>query len=166
MNTEDVPFYLSQQVPALAPVILGAVDHLKRTYGEDAPISDHVLGTVLTPLVSRMLRSDDPRDRSTLYSFLLHSTSYWMTLTRTWWTWCLSPFLSIWLRIEETGSGLEPIWGSGFERKPILLRAGSPKALEQSLTSGVLSDKVSAVITFPADDQNGAKVRIVLKPPK
>jgi RHS repeat-associated protein len=30
----------------------------------------------------------------------------------------------------------------------------SPKALEQSLTSGALSDKVSAVIIFPADDES------------
>jgi hypothetical protein len=30
----------------------------------------------------------------------------------------------------------------------------SPKALEQSLISGVLSDKVSAIITFPSDKED------------
>ena len=68
MNTEDVPPFLSRRVPALASVIDDAVHHLKSTYGADIPISDHVLGVVLAPLVSRMLRSDDPKDRSTLYS--------------------------------------------------------------------------------------------------
>ena len=68
MNTEDVPFFLSKRVPALASVINEAVDHLKRTYGAEVPMSDYIFGAVLAPLVSRMLRSHDQNDRSTLAS--------------------------------------------------------------------------------------------------
>lgn len=68
MNTEDVPSFLSKRVPALASVINEAVEQLKTRYGADVPISDHVLGVVLAPLVSRMLRSNDQNDRSTLHS--------------------------------------------------------------------------------------------------
>jgi hypothetical protein len=68
MNTEDVLFFLSKRVPALASVINKAVDHRKRTYGAEVPISDYILGVVLAPLASRMLRSNDQNDRLTLES--------------------------------------------------------------------------------------------------
>ncbi len=68
MNTEDVPSFLSKRVPALSSVINEAMEHLKTRYGADTPLSDHILSVVLAPLVSRMLRSNDQNDRSTLRS--------------------------------------------------------------------------------------------------
>jgi hypothetical protein len=68
MNTEDVPAFLSRRVPALAGVIDEEADRLKRTYGTDMPVTDHILGTVLAPMTSRLLRSDAPADSATLRS--------------------------------------------------------------------------------------------------
>ena len=68
MNTGDVPAFLSRRVPALAQVIDEEVDRLRRTYGTDMPLTDHILGTLLAPLTSRLLRSAAPDDAATLRS--------------------------------------------------------------------------------------------------
>jgi len=68
MNIGDVPAFLGRRVPALAGAIGAEVDRLRSTYGEDTPVTDPILGTLLAPLTSQMLRSGDPDDTATLRS--------------------------------------------------------------------------------------------------
>lgn len=68
MNTEDVPYFICRREPALAFVIHKELAGLRKAYGNDVPISDYILGAVLAPLASQMLRREDQGDRSILFS--------------------------------------------------------------------------------------------------
>ena len=71
MNTEEIPEFLSRRVPAIAAPIQEAIADVHNVYGPDAPLSDHVLGTVLVPLAADLLRSDSLNARSVLTALFM-----------------------------------------------------------------------------------------------